>query len=613
MTIVAKMLSSVFLSLIVIICFVTGDAREAFAGTTTITCSVAGFNSAQNNTLTYDHSAGTCTMASNTISPSTAQFDIVFFNQRGGNEEFRIGSGTGHNNNTHKGCTMGAFTAAAGINCASNRTSPAATVAESATVTIDGPNGATIRMNISYTLAPSDSFTYNSASVTITTPDAAGSGRSATTQRAVQGSVTRSQSVVLGQNFGSRVANVATGAPGGGVPAGTVPEATPQSQQPGFASTSFWDDRRNQKSTSLGTSLRGLAMFASFDTSHTLSAAQNADQPTEGTGQRTFLNSGSDFTIWGHGSFTDIENKRNRSGEDSRYDGSVWGYNLGADYRVSPELVAGLAIGYAQTDIVTTFESGTYEEDSWNVSPYVIYTPSDTLTFSAITGYAFGDVSRSRNSNVTANTDSRSFYLQLDGRQTFQPITESAVRISAGLGALLSRNTLSAYTESDGTRVGETSVNTIQMKPNAELAYPTAIAGSQLEPYVKAAYIHDFTDQTNGDAGAFDLGGGLRFTAGNTGLSGSIEGSRLFGRDDYDEYTVGGLVAYGFSFTGKDLGFAGFVAPYLGTNLSENGVPELSAGATLGDIDDRIAGKLNFSGNPGAGSADVMIMVDIKF
>ncbi|BDW94508.1 hypothetical protein MACH10_01930 [Thalassospira tepidiphila] len=319
------------------------------------------------------------------------------------------------------------------------------------------------------------------------------------------------------------------------------------------------------------------------------------------------------FTIWGHGSFTDIENTRNRSGEDSRFDGSVWGYNLGADYRVSPKLVAGLSIGYAQTDITTTFESGSYEEDTWNISPYVIYTPSETLTFSTITGYTFGDVSRSRDSNVTANTDSRSFYLQVDGRQTFQPIAESPVRISAGLGALVSRNSLSAYSESDGTQVGESSVNTIQIKPNAELAYPTQIGGAGMVPYVNVAYIHDFTDQINGDAGAFDLGGGLRFTAGNTGLSGSIEGSRLFGREDYDEYTVGGLVAYGISFSGKDGNFAGIVSPYLGTNLSEAGAAEMSVGATLVDFGDRLSGKLNVSGNPGTRRAGVMVMVDIKF
>lgn len=178
-----------------------------------------------------------------------------------------------------------------------------------------------------------------------------------------------------------------------------------------------------------------------------------------------------------------------------------------------------MSVGYAQTDITTTFENGTYEEDTWNLSPYVIYRPSDMLTFSAIAGYAFGDVARSRNSTVTGNTDSQSWYLQVDARQTFQPIADSPFRVTGGLGALTSRNTLAAYTESDGSRVAESSVNTVQLKPNAELAYSFQISETSLTPYVKAGYIHDFTDQTNGDAGAFDL---WRWCAVCLGRDGSV-------------------------------------------------------------------------------------------
>ena len=603
---IAKLPSPLLFTITFLCCFMIGHVRDASAATTTITCSVAGFNPSQPNTLQYDHSDGTCTLTANAISPSSAQFDIVFFNQLGGPEQFRIGTGAAHSLTAHKGCSMGSFTAAAGANCSSNRSTDGT---ETATVLIDGENGSTIRMTLSYTLAGGlgNNFTYNSGSVTITTADAASSGSSAAALRAVQGAVTRSQSVVIGQNFGSRVANVAAGPD-----IGTVPDTTTPTQQFGFASSSLLDDPMDKKTRTEGTTLGGLAMLASFDTSR-LAAAQAADSPTDGAEQRTLLSRESPITIWGHGSFTDIENTRNRAGEDSRYDGSVWGYNVGADYRFSPALVAGMSVGYAQTDITTTFENGTYEEDTWNLSPYVIYRPSDMLTFSAIAGYAFGDVSRSRNSTVTGKTDSQSWYLQLDARQTFQPIADSPFRVTGGLGALTSRNTLAAYTESDGSRVAESSVNTVQLKPNAELAYSFQISETSLTPYVKAGYIHDFTDQTNGDAGAFDLGGGVRFASGGTGLSGSIEGSRMVGREDYREYTLSGLVAYGISFTGRDGSFAVTASPYVGTSLSDRGTPEISAGAMLADIDDRFSSRLSLSGDPAAQRADVMITLDLKF
>jgi hypothetical protein len=603
---IVKLPSSLFLAITFLCGFMIVDGRDGHAATTTITCSVAGFNPAQPNTLQYDHSAGTCTLTANAISPSSAQFDIVFFNQIGGPEQFRIGTGAAHSGTAHKGCSMGNFTAAAGANCSSNRSTDGT---ETATVLIDGENGSTIRMTLSYTLAGGlgNNFTYNSASVAITTADVA-SGTSAAAQRAVQGSVTRSQSVVIGQNFGSRVANVTAGPS-----VGTVPGNTTSTQQFGFASTTVFDDTPHQKTGTKGTTMRGLAMLASFDTSRVLAAAQTADSPTDGAEQRTLISRESPITIWGHGSFTDIENTRNRTGEDNRYDGSVWGYNLGADYRFSPELVTGMSVGYAKTDITTTFETGTYEEDTWNLSPYVIYTPSDSLILSAIAGYSFGNVAKSRNTSVTGDTDSQSWYLQVDVRQTFQPMAESPLQVTGGLGALTSRNMLDAYTESDGSQVAESSVNTVQLKPNVELAYPAQIGETALIPFVKGAYVHDFTDQTNGDAGAFDLGGGLRVAAGGSGLSGSIEGSRLVGRDDYSEYTLSALVAYGFQVSGADGGFAAIASPYVGTSLSESGAPEISAGATLIDLDDRFSSKLSVSGDPGAQRASMLITIDLKF
>lgn len=602
---IAKLPSSLLLAMTIFCGFMIGDGRDAFAATTTIACTIPGSVNASISHVAYDDSDGTCVAANNSFS-SNALRDIVFEASTNANpEQFKIGTGAAASNTAHRGCSIGTFNAAAGVSCSVNR---GFNVNETATVTIDGENGATIRMTVNYAISAGGlSLTYSSASVTITTADEVSSGSSAAALRALQGSVTRSQSLIIGQNFGSRVANVTAGPD-----LGTVPDTTTPTQQFGFASSSLLDDPMDKKTRTEGTTLGGLAMLASFDTSR-LAAAQAADSPTDGPEQRTLLSRESPITIWGHGSFTDIENTRNRAGEDSRYDGSVWGYNVGADYRFSPALVAGMSVGYAQTDITTTFENGTYEEDTWNLSPYVIYRPSDMLTFSAIAGYAFGDVARSRNSTVTGNTDSQTWYLQLDARQTFQPIADSPFRVTGGLGALTSRNTLDAYTESDGSRVAESSVNTVQLKPNAELAYSFQISQTSLTPYVKAGYIHDFTDQTNGDAGAFDLGGGLRFASGGTGLSGSIEGSRMVGREDYREYTLSGLVAYGISFTGRDGNFAVTASPYVGTSLSDSGTPEISAGAMLADIDDRFSSRLSLSGDPGAQRADVMITLDLKF
>lgn len=587
---------------------VLGTGRDATAGTTTITCDISAANNVQNNTVTYDHSAGTCILTNNAISPSTGLHDAVFFNQRGGNEEFRIGNGVGHNSNTHNGCSMGSFTAAAGVSCHSNRTG---NTTETATVTYDGDNGSTIQMTVSYTLAaPGDVFTYNSGSVTITRPDAASAAKPAA-QKAVQGSVSRSQSVVIGQNFGSRVAS-ASGPGGPSISTTTAPDTRPDTDIPPQSNLS--DDT---VTGATGTTLRGLAMIASFDTSRMLSLTQNADDPAggpaHGPAQRAALTGDRPFTIWGHGSFTDVKNTRNRTNEDNRYNGDVWGYNLGADYRVEPGLVVGLTVGFSQTDISTTFESGTYQEDTWNVSPYVIFSPSDTLAVSAIAGYAYGDVDHMRDSGITGSTKSKSWYLQVDARQSYEPFADMPFRVTAGLGTLLSRSSLDAYSESDGSQVAESTVNTVQLKPNAELAYSATVDSVALTPYVKAAYLHDFTDKTNGDAGAFDLGGGLRIVSGDTGWSGGVEGTRLVGRDDYREYTFSGLVAYGFTVGDADGNAAGIASPFLRSDLSSNGAPTVSTGVSFADLSDSLTGNLNVIRNTGADTTDARVTVGIKF
>ncbi|RCK39312.1 hypothetical protein TH24_13920, partial [Thalassospira xiamenensis] len=337
---IAKLPSSLLLATTIFCGLMTGDGRDAFAATTTITCDVSASITSATAHVIYDDSNKSC-VAANGLGSSTALRDIVFQvdNRFSANEIFEIGTGGGSSNSAHRGCSLGTFNATAGIACTTDRVN---VTNETGTVTIDGENGATIRMTVNYTLSGSGgagTVAFNSASVTITTADAASSsGSSAAALRALQGSVTRSQSVIIGQNFGSRVANVTAGPD-----IGTVPDTTTPTQQFGFASSSLLDDPMDKKTRTEGTTLGGLAMLASFDTSR-LAAAQAADSPTDGPEQRTLLSRESPITVWGHGSFTDIENTRNRAGEDSRYDGSVWGYNLGADYRFSPALVAGMSV-----------------------------------------------------------------------------------------------------------------------------------------------------------------------------------------------------------------------------------------------------------------------------
>ena len=267
----------------------------------------------------------------------------------------------------------------------------------------------------------------------------------------------------------------------------------------------------------------------------------------------------------------------------------MWGYSLGADFRFNEKAIAGLSVGYADTDVTTTYNAGKYEEDSWSFSPYIMYEPVDGALVSFVAGYSFGDVDRKRNSTVTGNTDSAMWYAAIDGEYKMQPSDSIPLDLTARLGYLLSEKTLDAFTESDGTRVAKASVDTSQIKPGVEAAYSFNALGTVIQPFVKADYVQDFVDEINDDSNALYLGGGLRILSGETGLSGVIEGERQFLRDDYSEYAIKGFLAYNFDLKGDDGNSLGTLAPFVKSDLDADGGQVFGSGLKFTSADESLS------------------------
>ncbi len=445
----------------------------------------------------------------------------------------------------------------------------------------------------------------------------AGSG--ATTSSAVVGAVSRSQTTVVQQNIGAR-ASVVTGSVGAG-PTGGVGGASGGASAGGASGStggtggsnsnnsdnpSFADDSSYRQSTmnQTSTGLRQLAMIGNFDSS--LIAAQNAQQqalglgPTDqgdiggaaGTDGRTALSSSSPITVWGHGSYTSVDNDYVSGSTDSRYDGDVWGYNIGVDYRVAENLTTGVSLGYSDTELTTTFNNGTYDEAGWVFSPYAIYSPIAGLNLVVEAGYGMGDIDVTRsNGSISGKTDSDLWYGALSASYRYRPVDETPLSVSPSLAVLAARKTVDSYTESGGTAVGETRSNTRQVKPAVEMAYDVYQGSLTLSPFVEAGMTYDFTDEINDDATAFNLGGGLRLYDSETGLNGSLEGNYLIGRTDYTEYTLAGTITYGFALSDENGQDLGIVKPFFGSNLNEYGNQRLRGGLgySFGDLSSELA------------------------
>ena len=415
-------------------------------------------------------------------------------------------------------------------------------------------------------------------------------------------STARGQTTVIVNNILSRMESVAPGAVSrDGRTATSAPSGSGLDQLAAGAEASK-------------VSFRDVAGLLSFNTAYASAAA--AESTDSGVLQRRDVVTGAPVTIWGHVSYTSEDNDFNKNGDDRRYDGDVWGYNLGADYRFRDDLVAGFTAGYLDTDLDTAYNSGTYKEKSWDFSPYLMYQPVDGATVTLIAGYSIGDVDKVRNSTVSGSTDSRMWHATADAEYTLQPVASMPLELTAILQYTWSKKTLDSFTESDGTNVDSITADTSQIKPGIEAAYSFHTLGVTMQPFVKTSYIHDFADAINDDSDAFSVGGGLRVLSSGTGLSGVIEGERQFARDDYSEFTIDGLLAYNFALNSADGTPLGSFGPYVSSALDADGGQVLGTGLKFASADQTLNCKLGAThalSSDDAGNTGARLDLELSF
>eukprot|EP00003_Mantamonas_plastica_P025827 TRINITY_DN5143_c0_g1_i1.p1 TRINITY_DN5143_c0_g1~~TRINITY_DN5143_c0_g1_i1.p1 ORF type:complete len:579 (-),score=23.81 TRINITY_DN5143_c0_g1_i1:417-2153(-) len=464
-------------------------------------------------------------------------------------------------------------------------------------------NGGTLTVDITIPINSSNaSLSFNTGAETVdltvsctAAPPAESGGSGATTTSQVVSAVSRSQTTVIQQNIGARVSAV-TGSVGGSVGgaggagsgtggsntggatgnagAGSAGSGTGSGNGDTLEGTSFAGlDTPNHSNTDDNQyALRRLAMISDFDSSQGsigILGLGPTDQGTVGgaggVDGRSALDTSSPFTVWGHGSFTSVDNDYVSGTADNRYDGDVWGYNVGLDYSFAPALTAGVSLGYNDTDLTTTFNSGTYQEKGWVISPYAIYRPIANLNVVAEVGFGQGEIDVTRDNNsVQGDTDSVLWYAALRGSYRTTPIGELPFfSVTPSLGLIAARKTVDSYTESNGTTVASTRSNTRQINPSVEASYDLYPTRSLvITPFGEAGLVYDFTDEINNDATAFNIGGGLRLSDQATGLNAALEASYLAGRTEYKEYTIGGTVTYGFGLYDSEGRNLGIVKPF---------------------------------------------------
>lgn len=257
------------------------------------------------------------------------------------------------------------------------------------------------------------------------------------------------------------------------------------------------------------------------------------------------------FNIWGNGGYTSIE----RTDTGGELDGRVINGVVGLDYLFQKNVVAGLAVGYEDTDVDTTFNSGTFKGSGYTVAPYVGFAVSDKLTLDASFGYSWVEYDTTTGAQfggATSSFDATRYFIAANatGRYMFQ---NNKLRLSPKVGILYLSEDQDAFTTSAGAAVAENTISLGRATVGAELGYRVQ---PMIEPYLKAAVEYDWehedaVDLGNGNFSSDDevgavAGGGINLFLTDR-LTGRIEGTmNSLGRDNLEVWSVTGKLNYRF-------------------------------------------------------------------
>jgi len=267
----------------------------------------------------------------------------------------------------------------------------------------------------------------------------------------------------------------------------------------------------------------------------TVSLFDSAEQKGYGAG-----NEKRKMSVWANLSYTWVESDQ----ANANFDGNVGALNVGIDKWFTDKILAGVSLGYASTDVDTTFNSGTYEEDSITLAPYAVARITDNVNLSGMFGHTWGDVDQDRqNGATTASTDAKTWFAA-----TTLSVSKQIKKLglTGRVGYLWSDRDTDGFVESDGNVVAATQAKTSQGRIGGEASYAINSGKLNLTPFASVDYLRDFKDEINNDADAFDVGLGLRVGSKDGSVNGNISVKTQVGRDNFESTTAAATVRFNF-------------------------------------------------------------------
>lgn len=175
------------------------------------------------------------------------------------------------------------------------------------------------------------------------------------------------------------------------------------------------------------------------------------------------------------------------------------GLTLGFDYRINPDLLAGIALGYTNNNTEQYNQQGETDTEATSLFAYGTFYPADNIFVDGLLGYSWSnhDISRNFGGNtMKASTDSTTQHLMIKGG--YNHIVSDSLILSPSLAANYEKITVDGYTESGVTplTVGDDEAESVRVTLGGELIKYLQVKQKDVELNASLALVHEFADDS---------------------------------------------------------------------------------------------------------------------
>jgi uncharacterized protein YhjY with autotransporter beta-barrel domain len=196
----------------------------------------------------------------------------------------------------------------------------------------------------------------------------------------------------------------------------------------------------------------------------------------------------------------------------AHFDGNTESVVLGTDYRIDPNLLVGLTLGYGHTDVTLDTANSSATVDSYSPGLYASY--ADKGWYADVTGnYVYNTYTQERNISFlaeTANsaTQGNEGVANIDGGYDFH---QGALTYGPLAGLQYTHLSVNSYSESGAPladlNVQDQESDSLRSRLGGRVSYTLNFCGLCFQPHLEATWQHEFMDQSRGITSQFESAG----------------------------------------------------------------------------------------------------------